>query len=47
MEKKMASFMEQANKRLSGSGFDLKAVFVTFDKESQVNACMAGCPRSE
>lgn len=47
MEKKMASFMEQANKKLEGSGFGLKAVFVTFNTESQAAACMAACKRSE
>jgi hypothetical protein len=47
MEKKMATFMEQANKKLEGSGFGLKAVFVTFNTESQADACMAACPRGE
>lgn len=44
-EKKMAAFMEQANQRLEGSGFGLKAVFVTFDKESQAEACLAASPK--
>lgn len=46
-EKKMATFMEQANKKLEGSGFGLKAVFVTFNTESQADACMAACARGE
>jgi hypothetical protein len=44
-EKKMAAFMEQANQKLEGAGFGLKAVFVTFDKESQAEACLAANPK--
>jgi hypothetical protein len=44
MEKKMAAFMHEASNKLEGSGFDLKAVFVTFNTESQAEACMAACP---
>jgi hypothetical protein len=44
MEKKMAAFMHEASNKLDGSGFDLKAVFVTFNTESQAEACRAACP---
>jgi hypothetical protein len=47
LEKKMASFMGQANKQLEKEGFDLKAMFVTFNTQSQLEACMSACPQRE
>lgn len=45
-EKKMAKFMEQAHEQLD-AGFQLKAVFVTFNTQGEASKCSAGCPRSE
>lgn len=47
MEHKMVSFMQQANQQLDSSGFELKAVFVTFNTQGQAQACLAACPRRE
>lgn len=44
----MAAFMGQANKQLdNANGFELKAVFVTYNTQAQAKACRAGCPRRE
>jgi hypothetical protein len=45
-EKKMAKFMEQAHEQLD-AGFELKAVFVTFNTQGEASKCLAGCPRRE
>jgi hypothetical protein len=45
-EKKMAKFMEQAHQQLD-AGFQLKAVFVTFNTQGEASKCSAGCPRSK
>jgi hypothetical protein len=45
-EKKMAKFMEEAHQQLD-AGFELKAVFVTFNTQGEASKCIAGCPRSE
>jgi hypothetical protein len=45
-EKKMAKFMQQAHEQLD-AGFELKAVFVTFNTQREANKCLAGCPRRE
>eukprot|EP00775_Hariotina_reticulata_P011394 gene11394-11542_t len=44
-QQKMAKFMQEANKQIDSSGFSLKAVFVTFNKQGERAACQAGCPK--
>lgn len=45
MQANMGKFLNQASKKVDGSGFDLKAVFVTFDKESDAEKCLAESPK--
>jgi hypothetical protein len=43
----MAQFMQQANAKLDAAGFEIKAVFVTFNTQGQADACRAACAHRE
>lgn len=43
----MTKFLEEANKQLDTAGFELKAVFVTFNTQGECAACRAASPKRE